>query len=120
MYTVSLSNSICSRFYFYINYIELQDCRDSWFFLQSLLFRKNTYKERIEGSNDRTGGRPRRMSPRRLASQRVGIRILVVVMLLFKEIWETLEKPSPLINYCITIDDTRIIKNTRPSFPIVS
>lgn len=38
----------------------------------------------------------------------------------FWEIWETLEKPSPLINYCITIDDTRIIKNTRPSFPIVS
>lgn len=67
-YIISSSNSICSRFYFYINSIT----RLSWplIFLQFLFFGKNAHRggggegrrERLRGSLDRARGRPRRMA----------------------------------------------------------
>ena len=60
IYTVSSSNSICPSFYFCISIIK---CREFWFFLQSLSFRKNAHREGIGGTNSCAEGRSRRMGP---------------------------------------------------------
>lgn len=61
IYIVSSSNSICFRFYFYINSIARLS-RPLVFPI--LIFWENTHRERIGGSNGRAGRRLRGMGPR--------------------------------------------------------
>lgn len=114
-YIISSSNSICSRFYFYINSIT----RLSWplIFLQFLFFGKNAHRGggrgRKEGKIERIIGSRWRAASKDggIASQRVGVRIFalastrsivwyanvahevfVAMLPWFKlEIWKTLE-----------------------------
>lgn len=64
---VSLSNSICSSFYFYIN--SITKLSQALIFLSFLVFKKNAPRE---GTNSRGGEQSRRMNPREIPSQHMG------------------------------------------------
>ena len=125
IYTILSSNSIYPSFYFYVNSI----ARLSWGFSSNpCFFRKNAYGE--EGEINKSHWRVSKDGPWR---GRVAIRgsqdlrafshgdpwhvnviceVAIAVILLFKlEIWKTLGKPYPLINYYQVINDTRTVEN---------
>lgn len=65
----------------------LQDCRNHWFFLQSLLFGKNAHRKGIGGINGRTGERPRKMGPCGVARMGVKIFVFVLISIMIYDPW---------------------------------
>ena len=122
-FMIFIVESFLSALVFIFISILLQGYRESWFFLHSLLFGKNAYREE---TNSRVGEQSWRMG--RVASQwgsgllsllprwsvtwraNVACEVAVAIISLFKlEVWKTLGKPYPLLNY---EDYWRAVENT--------